>query len=120
VIYWGAPFLPEQDQTWESLKAVASELQQLLPILTADGVPADHVVRPSNPAVETAVRRSGGKAHLLLANTASTAEETTLSFHRIPARALTPIGKTTVAAPSASPFRFTLKPFEVALFTIEP
>ena len=26
VIYWGAPYLPKQDPTWESLKSVAAEL----------------------------------------------------------------------------------------------
>ena len=61
VIYWGLPYLPEDDPMWESLKSVASELDELLPLLTADITPADHVVKPSNPAIEVAVRRPGDR-----------------------------------------------------------
>jgi hypothetical protein len=119
VIYWGAPFLPKQDATWESLKAVAAELHQLLPVLTADALPADHVVQPSNPLVEAAVRRAGAKTHLLLANTAPNAEETTLSFHGIKVKGLTPIGKTALIALPSAPFRLRLEPLQVALFIVE-
>jgi len=119
VIYWGAPFLPKEDPTWGSLKSVAAELHQLLPIVTADSLPADHIVKSSNPAVEAAVRHSGSQTCLLLANTSPTNEETSLSFHGVRVQALRPLGKTVVEVPSAAPFRLHVRPLQVALFSIE-
>jgi hypothetical protein len=119
VIYWGLPYLPEGDPMWESLKSVASELDEILPILTADRKPADHVVKPSNPAIEVAVRRHATGFALILANTASTAEETSMSFHGVKVGALRPIGKTTVVPSEAAPFRLRLGPLQVALFAVE-
>jgi hypothetical protein len=119
VIYWGLPYLPEGDPTWESLKSVAAELHELLPVLIADSKPADHVVKPSNPALEVAVRRSREEMTLLLANTSSSAQEATLSFHGVEVKSLKPIGKTSVPAPGTAPFRLRLEPLQVALFTIE-
>lgn len=121
VIYWGAPFLPKSDpnSTWESLKSVAAELQQLLPILTADPYPADRVVAPSNKSVEVAVRRSGAKTTLILANTSSDEAETSLVFHGIKAKGLRPLGKTRELAPTGPTGRFKLGPLEVAVFAVE-
>jgi hypothetical protein len=120
VVYWGAPFLPRSDPnaTWESLKSVAAELRDLLPVLTAEAIPADQVVAPSNPAVEAAVRRSGGKLTLLLANTSAAAQETTLSFLGLKPKGLNPVGKTDVPAPPGAPFRLRLGPLQVAAFNV--
>lgn len=119
VIYWGAPFLPERDPTWNVLKSVSAELRDLLPILTADARPADQTVTSSNPAVEVAVRLSTPRRTLLLANTSSIAEETTLSFHGTAVKALSPIGKTTVRALPSLPFRVRLEPLQVAIFGMD-
>jgi hypothetical protein len=119
VIYWGAPFLPKEDPAWSSLKSVAAELHQLLPILTADSEPADHIVKSSNPAIEAAVRHSPSQTCVLLANTRSAREETSLSFHGIKVKALAPRGKTVIEVPAASPYQLRFRPLEVAVFLIE-
>jgi len=119
VIYWGAPFLLKEDGTWESLKSVATELHELQPVLTADLRAADQIVKPSNPAIEVAVRRAGSKLFLLLANTAQTTEETTLAFHGVKVRALRPVGKTATKGPREITSRLSLEPLQVALFATE-
>jgi hypothetical protein len=121
VIYWGAPFFPKSDpnSTWESLKSVAAELQELLPILTADPHPADQVVASSNKNVETAVRKSGVKIALILANTSSAEVETSLVFHAVKAKSLRPLGNTRELVLSAPDSQFKLRPLEVAVFAVE-
>jgi hypothetical protein len=121
VIYWGASYLPKSDpnSTWESLKSVAAELQELLPILTADPHPADHVVASSNKNVEAAVRKSGVKIALILANTSAAEVETSLVFHAVKAKSLRPLGKTRGLVLSAPDSRFKLRPLEVAVFAVE-
>jgi hypothetical protein len=115
VIYWGAPFLPRGDPTWDALKKVAAELNGLMPALTADAVPADHMVRPSNPAVEAAVRRSEGKSWLFLANTTAAPAETALSFQAVKVARLSPVG-TAAAHVLAAPFHVRLGPWQAAVF----
>jgi hypothetical protein len=119
VIYWGAPYLTKNDGTWESLKSVAAELHEIRPILTGDVRAADQIVKPSNPAIEVAVRAIGSRPFLLLANTAGTPERTTLLFHGIKVKALKPVGKTAVKGPQASTAQLSLKPLEVVLLALE-
>ncbi|MHC5541691.1 hypothetical protein ACYOEI_26020, partial [Singulisphaera rosea] len=119
VIYWGAPFLPERDPTWGALKSVSAELRDLLPVLTSDARAADQTVHSSNPAVEVAVRLSTPRRTLLLANTSSAAEETTLAFLGAKVRALSPIGKTAIRALHSPPFRIRLEPLQVAILRID-
>ena len=68
VIYWGAPYLPKNDSTWESLKKVASELRSLEAVLTGEILAADHLVYIPNRNIEVALRKSAGEYYLLLAN----------------------------------------------------
>jgi hypothetical protein len=119
VIYWGARFLPRDDGTWESLKSVAAELHELQPILTGDLRAADQIVKPSNPAIEVAVRSAGGTLFLLLANTAQTTEKTTLLFHGIKVKTLKPVRNTRVNGPDTPTSPLTLEPLQVVLLAIE-
>jgi hypothetical protein len=122
VIYWGTPFLPKDDpnSTWESLKKVASELRDLMPAITADGLPTDHLVRATPGNIEIAVRGTEKTTTLLLANpSVSVPAEGSLEFHGIRPSTLKPLGKTTARITPAPEFRFRLKPLEVAIFEVE-
>jgi hypothetical protein len=122
VIYWGAPFLPKDDpnSTWESLKKVAAELRDLIPLITEDGPPTDHLVKATPGNVEIAVRGGGKSATLLLANPSETEPvQGTLHFHGIRPGALKPLGKTAARITSAPEFRYRLDPLEVAIFEVE-
>jgi hypothetical protein len=68
VIFWGAPFLPKDSETWPALLKVASELKGLQPALTGEWLARDHYLTLSNHNVEAAVRRAGNAMYLLLAN----------------------------------------------------
>jgi hypothetical protein len=119
VIYWGLPYLPKEDKLWDSLKRVAAELDTLMPILTGNAPPADQIVRPSDPSVEVAIRKAGGKTYLLLANTRDLAADTTLAFHGISPSTLKPHAKTTFEQPQAPLFGLKLAPWETAVFEIK-
>ncbi len=118
VIFWGAPYQVKTDGTWEALKTVAREVRDLLPILTANPQAADRIVKPSNPAIEAAVRRSGEDLYVLLANTGERLEETSLSFHGVKAGSLRPVGITAKKHASDTIPRVTFEPLEVTVFAV--
>ena len=120
VIYWGAPFLPKVDPqaTWKSLNAVASELQELLPILKTANQSADQFVSSSNRNLELSIRGVKSSPSLFITNTSGVEQSAALTFRPSQPKALRPLGRTRIGT-SSPEFRLVLKPFEVAIFAVE-